>query len=127
MLKTNKKFYKINRGIILVAYGTFFATAIIIDFLKIRQSSIMESSIALIPLGFLLLLFGVHLLYYRQFWIDDTIQMVTKHLQGKPKWYQAWLSVRKNPQHNRIMVPLLGLFLLILSSLLLAKGFGIIK
>ena len=77
-------------------------------------------------LGILLFLFGIHFLYFKELWINDFITFNEKNLQGKPGWYQKWLSIHKSEKHNTFMVPLGGIFFVILGLIIiLSKVFGI--
>ncbi|OGX35989.1 MAG: hypothetical protein A3I43_04050 [Omnitrophica WOR_2 bacterium RIFCSPLOWO2_02_FULL_50_19] len=112
------KYYRITKKIIF-GWWILFVLAIFTSSLKSSEVSDIQNKVLA---GMLILLFfslGAHTLFYRKFWVDDTVQTMTKHLENKPKWYQAWLSDRKSRRYNEIFFLIMGVVLMLSSSFLL--------
>lgn len=119
----NERFYKISKNIIFISWGIFFAILVIMDSLQILHTSIIKRQLTLIIAGLLFLLLGTHFLYYKKFWIEDSIKIITKHLENKSQWYQSWLSVRKEPAYNKFFILFGGILLVSMGLLILVPIF----
>lgn len=88
------------------------------------RSPFLEKPITMRVIAILVLLLGIHLLFFKERWIQDWKEQMTKFLQNKPKIIQKWLSIRKSYRYNQLMVPIAGIFAIILGVLFFVATFN---
>lgn len=116
-------FYKKSRNFLFSAYLLIFLTVMLLDIIIRPEESFMENKGIMGTLGILMFLLGSHFLYFKKLLVNDITSYYEKHLQGKPGWYQKWLSIHKSPKYGTIMTSIIGVFFIIFGLLMLFKVF----
>jgi hypothetical protein len=91
---------------------------------RTARSPFLEKPITMRVIAILILLLGIHFLFFKERWIQDWKEQMTKFLQNKPKIIQKWLSVHKSYRHNQLIVPVAGIFAIILGVLFFIATFN---
>lgn len=52
--------------------------------------------------NFILFLFGIHILFFLNYWVEYSVKVMENYFKDKPGWYQKGMAIKKNPLFTKI-------------------------
>ena len=110
---TKNRIYRIGKYSIFLLLLIIFGIGVLKTDSTAR-STFLENTITMRIIAILVLLLGIHLLFFKERWIQDWKSQRMKFLQNKPKIIQKWLNVdNKSYRQTQFIIPIIGVFAII--------------